>query len=72
MTTSRVIRIKPIKLQCLMVEHSFTQGKLAQEAGLSRATVNAAIKNGSCSASTAIKMANRLGVAVAEIIVTEE
>ena len=72
MTTSRAVRIKPIKLQCLMVEKSFTQGDLANEAGLSRATVNVAIKTGSCRASTAIKMANALGVAVAEIIETEE
>lgn len=72
MTTSRATRIKPIKLQCLMVERSFTQGKLANAAGLSRATVNVAIKSGTCRASTAIKMANALGVAVSEIIVTEK
>ena len=71
MTTSRSIRINPIKLQCLMVEQSLNQGELAEKAGLSRATVNAAINNGSCMAKTAIKMANALQVKIADIIELE-
>jgi DNA-binding XRE family transcriptional regulator len=49
-----------------------TQGKLADVAGVSRATINTALLKGSCSTQTAGKIAKALGVDPADIIEKED
>lgn len=62
------MRINRIEFVKELVGQDMTQKQLAEKAGVSRATVNG-IKNGrSCSDSSAIKIANALGVPVESLL----
>ena len=58
------MRINRIELTKELIRQDMTQKQLAEKSGISRATVNG-IKNGrSCSDSSAIKIANALGIPI--------
>ena len=58
------MRINIIELTKELIRQDMTQKQLAEKSGISRATVNG-IKNGrSCSDSSAIKIADALGIPI--------
>lgn len=58
------MRINRIELTKELIRQDITQKQLAEKSGISRATVNG-IKNGrSCSDSSAIKIADALGIPI--------
>ena len=58
------MRINRIELTKELIRQDMTQKQLAEKSGISRATVNG-IKNGrSCSDSSAIKIADTLGIPI--------
>nr|WP_302136012.1 helix-turn-helix transcriptional regulator [uncultured Schaedlerella sp.] len=58
------MRINRIELTKELIRQDMTQKQLAEKSGISRATVNG-IKNGrSCSDSSAIKIADALGIPI--------
>lgn len=62
------MRIDRVKFAAALASADLNGNRLAERAGLSRGTVTA-VKNGkSCSRETAEKLANGLGVPIAEII----
>lgn len=62
------MRIDTIKLAVEMVKRDWSTEELSKESGLSRATVSN-IKNGkSCKDTTAVKLANALGVEVTDLL----
>ncbi|MBQ7137713.1 MAG: helix-turn-helix transcriptional regulator [Clostridia bacterium] len=65
------MRISSRKVKRLMGAHLMTQQTLADVAGVSRATINAVLLKGSCSAQTVRKVAHALNVAPADIVEQE-
>lgn len=66
------MEISAKKITYLMGANLMTQKRLAEAAGVSRVTINSTLLKGSCSTSTAGKIAQALGVDPADIIETEE
>mgnify|MGYP002527437355 CR=1 FL=1 len=66
------MKISKRKITALMGAKLMTQVKLAEAAGVSRATINAALLKGSCSIPTVGKIARALGVDPMEIIKMED
>ncbi len=66
------MKISKRKITALMGAKLMTQVKLAEVAGVSRATINAALLKGSCSIPTVGKIAKALGVDPMEIIKMED
>jgi len=66
------MKIDPKKIKLLMGMRLLTQAQLAQKAGVARMTINGTLLKGSCSTTTAGKIADALGVEPIEIIETEE
>lgn len=66
------MKISKRKITALMGTKLMTQVKLAEVAGVSRATINSALLKGSCSIPTIGKIAKALGVDPMEIIKMEE
>lgn len=66
------MKISKRKITALMGAKLMTQVKLAEAAGVSRATINAALLKGSCSIPTVGKIAKALGVDPMEIIKMED
>ena len=56
------------RVQVLMAEKKLSTVSLASKSGLSRPTVTSALKRGTCNPITLGKMADGLGVKVADII----
>ena len=66
------MKIKSMKIKIAMVERQLTQQALADAAGVTRATLSGALMKGSCSTTTAVKLAKALGVDPEVIMETEE
>lgn len=66
------MKISKRKITALMGAKLMTQVKLAEVAGVSRATINSALLKGSCSIQTVGKIAKALGVDPMEIIKIED
>lgn len=66
------MKISKRKITALMGANLMTQVKLAEVAGVSRATINSALLKGSCSIPTVGKIARALGVDPMEIIKMED
>lgn len=66
------MKISKRKITALMGAKLMTQVKLAEVAGVSRATINSALLKGSCSIQTVGKIAKALGVDPMEIIKMED
>lgn len=66
------MKVNPKVIKRMMCEKLMTQQDLATVAGVARATINGTLLKGSCSTSTAGKIAKALCVDPAEIIATEE
>lgn len=62
------LKVSANRIYYLMSAHLMTQGNLAEMAGVSRATINSALLKGSCSTTTAGKIAKALGVDPIDII----
>ena len=65
------MRIDRVKLIAEMARRDLKVNELAAKAGISRMTVTAVRGGKTCSASTAAKLADALGVSVAEIVKKE-
>ena len=66
------MQVSTRNIKFLMGSKLLTQGELAELAKVSRATINMALLEGSCSTQTAGKIAKALGVDPVEIIEMEE
>lgn len=62
------MRINTISLLDLMTRHGMTQAGLADKSGVSRQTINSTLSKGSCSVQTIGKIADAMGVSLAELI----
>ena len=62
------MRIDRIKLVAELTRRDMTQSKLAELAGVSRATINYIIGGKSCSDEVGIKIAGALGIPVDKLI----
>lgn len=62
------MKINAKKIQYLMDCQPITQRGLADHAGVAPMTINKLLKNGTCSCSTASKIAAALGVNVADFV----
>ena len=62
------MRIDSIKIRLLMVEQEIKQADLAERCGYARQNLSAKLARGTCSAASASKIAEALGVPVREII----
>ena len=66
------MRIDRVRLIAKMVELDMSVNTLVKKSGLSRCTVSAVRTGKACSTKTAIKIANALGVDVADIVGKED
>lgn len=62
------MNINPNTIRHMMGARLMTQGQLAEEAGVARMTINAALRRGTCSTGTARKIAHALKVEPADIV----
>ena len=65
------MKIDSLRIKIIIAEHGLTQSCLAKKAGLSRQSVNAIIRRGTCELRTIGKLATGLGVSVSDIIAKE-
>lgn len=66
------MRINRVKLIAEMARQDMKVGELAELAGTSRATISSARGGKSCTTSTALKIAQALGIDIAKILDTPE
>lgn len=66
------MKINALKIEIMLAEQGITKAALAAKSGMQRQNVSTIIRRGTCEPKTAGKLAAGLGVAVAEIIETEE
>lgn len=66
------MKISTQKIEMLLAEQGMTQKALSERSNLTRQSVSAIIKRGTCEPITAGKLASGLGVAIADIIEQEE
>lgn len=62
------MEIDNLKIKILLAELGMTQAKLAQSCGIARQNISAILARGRCSPITAGKIAEGLGVRVADIV----
>jgi DNA-binding Xre family transcriptional regulator len=62
------MNISAFKIETILAERGMTKAALAGKCGVSRQNVSTIIRRGTCEPKTADKLANGLGVTVADII----
>lgn len=61
------MRIDHTKIELLMAEQGINQTALAEHCGITRQNISATLTRGTCTTAKAVKIANALGVNIAEI-----
>ncbi len=60
------------KIEMLLAEQELTKTALAEKCGISRQNISTIVRRGTCEPRTAGKLAEGLGVTIADIIETED
>jgi len=66
------MKINPTKIEMLLAEQDMTKKALSDRCGISRQNISTIVKRGTCEPRTAGKLAQGLGVSIADIVEMEE